>query len=126
MFYPQKDHCLALPHPGIDLWSSSSPFLDPSLYPLTSSPTLSLDPLLSALSLGHSDQPHCLCVGDLWFPHPKHKPGYFIWRPQARVEVSSFQEPACALESSAKVLPGLPWEGVLLLESWEVPALVPL
>lgn len=122
MFYPQKDHCLALPQPGTDLRSSSSPFLDPSLHPLTASSTLSLEPLLSTLSLGHSDQPHGLFVGDLWFPNPKHKP----WRPQARVEVSSFQEPACALESSAKVLPVLPCEGVLLLESWEVPALVPL
>lgn len=84
-------------------------------------------PLPSAfLSLCHSDQPHCLCVGDLCFSHPKHKSGYFIWRLQARVEVSCFQEPACTLESSAKVLPMLICEGVLLLESWEVPALVSL
>lgn len=110
MFCPQKDHCLDLPQPGTDLRSSSSSFLDLSF---TTSPTLSLDPLLSALSLCHSDQLHCLCVGDLWFPHPKHKSGYFIWRPQARVEVSSFQEPACMVESSAKVLSMLLCEGVL-------------
>lgn len=117
MFYPQKDHCLALPQPGTDLRSSSSSFLDLSF---TTNPTLSLGPLFSALSLYHSDQSRCLCVGDLWFPHPKHKSGYFILRSQARVEVSSLQEPTCMLESSATILSMLLCEGVLS-ESFLVP-----